>query len=68
MSTAAIVCVLLCIALGVASVANHAFVDRQDIDRQIDARMITVFLAAGSLLSFWLAIWFTLAAAARGLA
>lgn len=67
MNTAAIVCVLLCVALGAASVANHAFVDRQDFDRQIDARMITVFLVAGSLLSFWLAVWFTLAQAARGL-
>lgn len=67
MSAWACLCILLSLAFGAASVANYLCIDRQEVDRRVDAQALTVLLATGSLLSFVLAIWFALAAVARGL-
>ncbi|TIW56687.1 MAG: hypothetical protein E5V54_11250 [Mesorhizobium sp.] len=57
-------CLLLSLAFGLGSVASYFWVDRVDYDRRIDATMVTVLLAAGSLAAFVVAICFMLASAA----
>ncbi|TIR78832.1 MAG: hypothetical protein E5X15_10465 [Mesorhizobium sp.] len=68
MSAWACLCILLSLAFGAASVANYLCIDRQEVDRRVDAQALTVLLATGSLASFILAIFFALAGAAQRLA
>ncbi|MDX8492909.1 hypothetical protein RFN29_15125 [Mesorhizobium sp. VK22B] len=68
MSAWACLCILLSLAFGAASVANYFCIDRQEVDRRVDAQALTVLLATGSLAAFILAIFFALAGAAQGLA
>ncbi|RUX08055.1 MAG: hypothetical protein E5V51_00215 [Mesorhizobium sp.] len=61
MNAWALLCILLSLALGLGSIANYLFIDRQDIERRIDVAALTVLLASGSLASFVLSICFALA-------
>ncbi|RJT41999.1 hypothetical protein D3227_04790 [Mesorhizobium waimense] len=64
----AMLCILLSIAFGVSSAASLLWVATADIEKRVDAWMIAALLAAASLISFVLALWFAIANAAQGLA